>query len=72
MPTLFEKMNLKDQTEIVVLNAPSSFEAELASLKHVTIRRSLTKAGKVLIHGAYVSNRSSGVMRIKGGSVQIN
>jgi hypothetical protein len=32
----------------------------------------LTKAGKVLIHGAYVSNRSSGVMRIKGGSVQIN
>ena len=32
----------------------------------------LTKAGKVLIEGAYVSNRSSGVMRIKGGSVQIN
>ena len=32
----------------------------------------LTKEGKVLIHGAYVSNRSSGVMRIKGGSVQIN
>jgi hypothetical protein len=32
----------------------------------------LTKAGKVLIEGAYVSNRSSGVMRIKGGAVQIN
>jgi hypothetical protein len=32
----------------------------------------LTKAGKVLIHGAYVSTRSSGVNRIKGGSVQIN
>jgi Domain of unknown function (DUF6484) len=32
----------------------------------------LTKAGKVLIDGAYVSNRSSGVMRVKGGSVQIN
>ncbi|HEV7443306.1 MAG TPA: DUF6484 domain-containing protein [Steroidobacteraceae bacterium] len=32
----------------------------------------LTKDGKVLIQGAYVSNRSSGVMRIKGGSVQIN
>jgi Domain of unknown function (DUF6484) len=32
----------------------------------------LTKAGKVLIQGAYVSNRSSGVMRIKGGSVQLN
>jgi hypothetical protein len=32
----------------------------------------LTKAGKVLIQGAYVSNRSSGVMRIKGGSIQLN
>jgi Domain of unknown function (DUF6484) len=32
----------------------------------------LTKAGKVLIDGTYVSTRSSGVNRIKGGSVQIN
>ena len=32
----------------------------------------LTRAGKVLIRGAYLLNRSSGVNRIKGGSVQIN
>jgi len=32
----------------------------------------LTSAGKVLLRGAYVSSRSSGVNRIKGGSVQIN
>lgn len=32
----------------------------------------LTKTGKVIIQGAYVSNRSSGVLRMKGGSVQIN
>jgi hypothetical protein len=32
----------------------------------------LTRAGKVLIRGAYLSSRSSGVHRIKGGSVQIN
>jgi len=32
----------------------------------------LTKAGKVLIKGSYVSSRSSGVNRIKGGSVQLN
>jgi hypothetical protein len=32
----------------------------------------LTRAGKVLIRGAYVSSRSSGVNRIKGGSVQLN
>jgi uncharacterized protein DUF6484 len=32
----------------------------------------LTKAGKVLIRGHYLLSRSSGVNRIKGGSVQIN
>jgi hypothetical protein len=32
----------------------------------------LTKAGKVLIHGEYVVSRATGVQRIKGGSVQIN
>lgn len=32
----------------------------------------LTKAGKVLIDGSYLSSRSSGVNRIKGGSVQLN
>jgi hypothetical protein len=32
----------------------------------------LTRAGKVLIRGAYVLTRSSGANRIKGGSVQIN
>jgi hypothetical protein len=32
----------------------------------------LTRAGKVLIQGTYVSSRSSGVNRIKGGSVQLN
>jgi hypothetical protein len=32
----------------------------------------LTKAGKVLIKGAYLLARSSGVNRIKGASVQIN
>lgn len=32
----------------------------------------LTREGKVLIRGAYLSSRSSGANRIKGGSVQIN
>lgn len=32
----------------------------------------LTSAGKVIIRGAYVLSRSSGVNRIVGGSVQIN
>jgi hypothetical protein len=32
----------------------------------------LTKAGKVIIQGAYISSRSTGINRIKGGSVQLN
>jgi hypothetical protein len=32
----------------------------------------LTRAGKVLIRGTYLSSRSSGVHRIKGASVDIN
>jgi hypothetical protein len=30
---IFAKLNLKDQAEIVVLNAPESFEAELSRLR---------------------------------------
>jgi hypothetical protein len=32
----------------------------------------LTRAGKVLIDGSYVLSRSTGVNRVKGGSVQLN
>lgn len=32
----------------------------------------LTRAGKVLIHGTYVCSASSGVNRVKGGAVQLN
>ena len=32
----------------------------------------LTRAGKIIVRGAYVSSKSSGVNRIHGGSVQIN
>ena len=32
----------------------------------------LTRSGKILLRGTYLLNRSSGVNRIKGGSVQIN
>src|SRR5439155_10280211 len=38
MPT-FQKLNLKNQRQIVVLNAPESFEPELAALRDVEILR---------------------------------
>ena len=41
MPTVFEKLNLKNQTEIVVLNPPALFEPALAELDHVTVHRDL-------------------------------
>jgi hypothetical protein len=37
--TTFEKLNLKDQKRIVVVNAPASFERELAALRGVAIAR---------------------------------
>ena len=32
----------------------------------------LTAAGKIILRGTHIVSRSSGVQRIKGGSVQIN
>ena len=40
MSSLFHKLNWKDQLEIVVFNAPASFEPELAKLVGVKILRS--------------------------------
>ena len=51
MTTVFGKLNLKDQTEILVLNAPSSFEPELAALTGVTVvqdAQAATQVGFVL------------------------
>lgn len=50
---------------------------ELSAEKQIVLRCgkasiTLTRAGKIIIRGAYVITRSSGVNRIQGGSVQIN
>jgi hypothetical protein len=49
----------------------------LAATKEIVLRCgkasiTLTRAGKILLRGAYLLSRSSGANRIKGGSVQIN
>jgi hypothetical protein len=44
---LFRKLNFKDQREVLVLNAPASFEAELALLTGVMIHRSPAESGPV-------------------------
>jgi hypothetical protein len=53
-----ERMVIQAKTELV-------FRCGKASI-------TLTNAGKVLIQGTYVSSRSTGVNRVKGGSVQLN
>jgi hypothetical protein len=53
-----ERLVFSAEKEIVLRCGPASI--------------TLTRAGKVLIRGAYLLARSSGVNRIQGGSVQIN
>ncbi|HEV2700813.1 MAG TPA: hypothetical protein VGV09_04225 [Steroidobacteraceae bacterium] len=44
MTPLFKKLNLGTHTVVHVLNAPKSFEPELAALKTVTVKRSVSGA----------------------------
>jgi len=57
MSDVFRKLNLKDQAEILVLNAPQSFEPELQGLT-VTIRRSLEQATAIAFSLAFVMTQS--------------
>lgn len=47
MSILFKKLNLKDQKEILVLNAPSSFDAYLDELVDVQVLRHIDGAGEI-------------------------
>lgn len=53
-----QRLELKAEQEIVLRCGKASI--------------TLTRAGKILLRGAYIFSRSSGVNKIKGGSVQLN
>ena len=53
--TVFQKMNLKGQKQIVVVNAPASFEGELAALDGVKVLRKL--GGEVGFSLAFVTKQ---------------
>lgn len=55
---VFAKLNLKEQTEIVVLDAPESFEAELRRLRGVKVRRDLAAARVVPFALAFVTRQA--------------
>ena len=53
----FAKLNLKDQADIVIVNAPASFEPEIASLEGVTVRRSMSDAKQVDFSLSFVTTQ---------------
>lgn len=55
MSTVFAKLNLKEQKQIVILDSPRGFESELAALKGVEIIRDLKKAKEVTFSLAFVT-----------------
>ena len=57
MATTFEKLNLKQQPAIVVLNAPASFEPEVTALADIAIQRSLAGSEPVEFLLAFVTRQ---------------
>ena len=58
MPTTFEKLNLKSQKEILVLNAPESFEKEIDGLEGVQVKRQVEKVKVVEFALAFVTKQT--------------
>ncbi|MCL4264633.1 MAG: hypothetical protein KJ069_15525 [Anaerolineae bacterium] len=58
MSPLFKKLNLKEQTDIVVVNAPASFAAELAALTGVTVYHDLDAVPEVHFSLAFVTQQA--------------
>jgi hypothetical protein len=58
MAGIFQKLNLKDQQEILVLNAPESFMPELARLPVLTIHHHLESVAQIGFLLAFVTRKS--------------
>lgn len=58
MSTVFEKLNLKTQADILILNAPESFEKEIATLKKVTVHRAVSELKQLEFALAFVTRQS--------------
>jgi hypothetical protein len=58
MATVFDKMNLKGQQEILVLNAPDSFEKEIKTLRNVRVCRRVEELKELAFALAFVTQRA--------------
>jgi hypothetical protein len=59
MSRTFAKLNLKNQSTIVVVNAPASFEPEIASLRHVIVRRAVSDAKQIDFSLVFVTTQKA-------------
>jgi hypothetical protein len=57
MPFTFEKLNLKNQRQIVLLSAPGSFEYELTALRALKIMRDLKAVDAIEFVLAFVTKQ---------------
>ena len=58
MAAIFEKLNLKSHSEILVVNAPESFEPELAALEGVRILREAGSAQSIRFALVFATKRA--------------
>jgi len=57
MALVFEKLNLKGQKEILVLNAPGSFEPELTRLSGIIVHRNINEMAEITFALAFVTSQ---------------
>lgn len=69
MNDIFRKLNLKDETRVLVLNAPESFEPHLKGLEGVEIHRALADLPEVEFSIAFVT-RQAALDKIAGSLVK--
>ncbi len=65
MTAIFKKLNLKEQKEILVVNAPESFEPELAALENVSVLRNPGRGAAGGVHAGV--RHEAGGNRAGGG-----
>jgi len=66
MASVFDKLNFKNQREILVLAAPPSFEPALQTLSGVTVVRDARKAKSIEFAVAFVTKRAEVDAAVKG------
>ncbi len=78
VPVIMGVLDPETTSDLTVVDSSGiSTSLELTAERELTLRCgkasiTLTKEGKIILRGTYISSRSSGPNRIKGGSVHLN